>query len=175
MTITALLSRAVGSKANSFGRITHRQIILNPVSSAFAAFATSGTSTPKDSHSNKSFPGRIRSSVQGNVACFGTASSDGDHRSADIQDMTVKELKDRLREEGLSTSGLKAELIGRLSASKSADALSFGKKASSKPPPQSPKRKFTINPNWQKEFNAKALTDVFDSMAKKEGFDGTLA
>ena len=175
MTITALLSRAVGSKANSFGRITHRQIILNPVSSAFAAFATSGTSTPKDSHSNKSFPGRIRSSVQGNVACFGTASSDGDHRSADIQDMTVKELKDRLREEGLSTSGLKAELIGRLSASKSADALSFGKKASSKPPPQSPKRKFTINPNWQKEFNAKALTDEFDSMAKKEGFDGTLA
>ncbi|KAL3811516.1 hypothetical protein ACHAXA_000420 [Cyclostephanos tholiformis] len=89
--------------------------------------------------------------------------------------MTVKELKDRLREEGLSTSGLKAELIGRLSASKSADALSFGKKASSKPPPQSPKRKFTINPNWQKEFNAKALTDEFDSMAKKEGFDGTLA
>lgn len=178
MAILALLSRAVGSKAfNTCGRFRHRHSILNPASPACVTFAAPGTSATTKSYSNnkRSLTIRTRPSVQGCVARFGTASSSDDRNVAELRDMTVKELKDRLREEGLPTSGLKAELIGRLSASGPADAPPLKNKASSKPPPRSPKSKFTINPNWQKEFNAKALTDEFDTMAKKEGFDDTLA
>lgn len=174
-----LLSRtAFGSSAfNSCGRTRHhhsKSLLMNPASPAFAtSFAASGTRKSTNPHPNWfSLTSRIRSPAQRNVARFGTASS-----RDELRDMTVKELKDRLREEGLPTSGLKAELIGRLSASGPASPPQM--KASIKPtPPQkssSPKRKFTINPNWQKEFNAKALTDEFDTMAKKEGFDCKLA
>jgi len=179
MAILAFLSRAVGSKAfNGCGRVAHRHCTSssNPASPAFATFAVSGTRASKTLHSDtRALKSRIRPSVHGSVACFGTASSSDDRKVAELRDMTVQELKDRLRAEGLPTSGLKAELIGRLSASVPADNSPLKKKASSKPPQQSPKRKFTINPNWQTEFNAKALTDEFDNMAKKEGFDGTLA
>jgi ribosome biogenesis GTPase A len=107
----------------------------------------------------------------------------------------VKELKDRLRDEGLPTSGVKAELIERLTttaisvshtdASLSSTTPQVMKKTSTKVlPPSQPSSstkqkqqrsssKFTINPNWQKEFNIKALTDEFDIMARKEGFDTT--
>ena len=113
----------------------------------------------------------IHPSIQKSVACFGTPSSSGDQ---EIKGLTVNELKERLREEGLSTSGLKAELIERLSAKHTADPTSKTKKVITKQP-QTPKRKFQINPNWKTEFNVKALEEEFDNMAKKEGFDEKLA
>jgi len=103
------------------------------------------------------------------VACFSTSSVSGD----DLRKLTVKDLKDRLREEGLPTSGLKAELVERLSGNIGSPSMPRKKKGNSKTPPRSPKRKFTINPNWQKEFNADAIKDEFDKMAKSEGFDDT--
>ena len=113
----------------------------------------------------------IHPSIQKSVACFGTPSSSGDQ---EIKGLTVNELKERLREEGLSTSGLKEELIERLSAKHTADPTSKTKKVITKQP-QTPKRKFQINPNWKTEFNVKALEEEFDNMAKKEGFDEKLA
>jgi hypothetical protein len=113
----------------------------------------------------------IHPSIQKSVACFGTPSYSGDQ---EIKGLTVNELKERLREEGLSTSGLKAELIERLSAKHTADPTSNTKKVITKQP-QTPKRKFQINPNWKTEFNVKALEEEFDNMAKKEGFDEKLA
>ncbi|KAL9180348.1 hypothetical protein ACHAXT_008318 [Thalassiosira profunda] len=116
---------------------------------------------------------RSRAPAQGCVARFATSLSAADYtEDAQLDKLTVNELKERLREEGLPTSGLKAELVERLSGN-SSDATPK-KKASKKPPP-SPKRKFTINPNWKKEFNANALKEEFDNMAKKEGFDDTTA
>jgi len=103
----------------------------------------------------------------------------------------VKELKDVLRNEGLPTSGLKAELIERLSSTTTTRSSSTDTSSSTlhttddnktthkhnkkKQPPKSSKRKFTINPNWQKEFNVDAITNEFDDMAKKEGFDTNLS
>jgi hypothetical protein len=52
------------------------------------------------------------------VACFATS-------SGRLSDMTVKELKERLKEEGLPTSGLKAELVERLS-DHIASSIDFG-------------------------------------------------
>ena len=123
------------------------------------------------------------------VACFATSSDSGR-----LSDMTVKELKDKLKDEGLPTSGLKAELVERLT-DHIASTIDFGiedslagdkdtatKKASSSnktkkttSTPKSPKRKITINPDWKQDFNANALQEEFDNMAKKEGFDDTLA
>ena len=131
------------------------------------------------------------------IACYATTTAtsssydnDNDGTTPSLQKLTVKELKDKLRNEGLPTSGLKAELIERLStststiqSSSSGHNSSTGSSSSSNtkkpkkkiPPPSSNKRKFTINPNWKSEFNAKAIQDEFDTMAKKEGFDDTLA
>ncbi|KAL7532597.1 hypothetical protein ACHAXR_007121 [Thalassiosira sp. AJA248-18] len=172
MTMLALLPRAMASRTfGSCGRLRHRPTtqLLN---SALPAFATPGpsSSTALYSSDKYSLRNRIRPSVQGklgNVACYATS-------NGNLSSLTVKELRERLKEEGLPTSGLKAELIERLSGNGSPDTR-HKKKASSKPPPRSPKRKFTINPNWQKEFNANALQEEFDNMAKKEGFDDTLS
>ena len=132
------------------------------------------------------------------IACYATTTAtssshdnDDNDGTTSLQKLTVKELKDKLRNEGLPTSGLKAELIERLSTSTStiqssssdghnsstgSSSSSNTKKPKKKiPPPSSNKRKFTINPNWKSEFNAKAIQDEFDTMAKKEGFDDTLA
>eukprot|EP00571_Detonula_confervacea_P016555 CAMPEP_0172311058 /NCGR_PEP_ID=MMETSP1058-20130122/13655_1 /TAXON_ID=83371 /ORGANISM="Detonula confervacea, Strain CCMP 353" /LENGTH=797 /DNA_ID=CAMNT_0013024115 /DNA_START=136 /DNA_END=2529 /DNA_ORIENTATION=- len=176
MAILALLPRAIASRSRAFSNVGRmRQRHTTPLfNSALPAFVTPNPSSAMNSlSSNYPLQSCIRPSEQGKFACFATASSNGDQ----LDGLTVKDLKDRLREEGLPTSGLKAELIERLSASSIPDAPRE-KKASSKkkkPPPKSPKRKFTINPNWQKEFNAKALTEEFDSMAKNEGFDDTTA
>ncbi|KAL7549973.1 hypothetical protein ACHAWF_013227 [Thalassiosira exigua] len=111
--------------------------------------------------------------TRGIVALCGTSSPGGE--GAQLSGLTVNELKERLREEGLPTSGLKAELIRRLSStSGSEDGDARPSKAKSAPARPS-KRKFKINPNWRQEFNADALRKEFDDMAKKEGFDATTA
>eukprot|EP00579_Thalassiosira_antarctica_P012651 CAMPEP_0201919674 /NCGR_PEP_ID=MMETSP0903-20130614/8495_1 /ASSEMBLY_ACC=CAM_ASM_000552 /TAXON_ID=420261 /ORGANISM="Thalassiosira antarctica, Strain CCMP982" /LENGTH=788 /DNA_ID=CAMNT_0048456255 /DNA_START=94 /DNA_END=2458 /DNA_ORIENTATION=+ len=171
MATLAILSRAIASRAfNSGGRTQ----LFN---SASPAFVTPGSrSTTKFYSSKKYLRSCIRPSVQGiNVACFATASSSNDDQTdVQLDKLTVTKLKDRLKEAGLPTSGLKAELVERLSAN-SSPGVPHKKKASSKKPQSSPKRKFTINPNWQKEFNANALKEEFDNMAKKEGFDDSLS
>lgn len=118
-----------------------------------------------------------RPSPHRRVVCYATASS------GDLNGLTVKELKDKLREEGLPTSGLKAELVQRLMSSSAGDSdpddttekeeASPKKKTKKKPPP--PKRKIEINPNWKEEFDFGILAAEFDKMAAKEGFDDSLA
>lgn len=91
-----------------------------------------------------------------------------------LEKLTVRELKMKLSERGLPTSGLKAELIKRLSFTSTESALDDTKqpkKALKKPGPK--KQKFTINENWQTEFNAKALEAEFDKVAKRDGFDAS--
>merc|ERR1711862_232941 len=36
-------------------------------------------------------------------------------------------------------------------------------------------KKIKINPNWEKDYNPKALSETFDKIAKEEGFDNTLS
>lgn len=167
MAILGLLPRAIASRASALARNRHTSQVFN---SALPAFATVVPSSPMTAQSRRHH--RHMPSVKGKVACFASSSHGGDHTGSQLDELTVKELKERLREEGLPLSGLKAELIDRLSANGSPGTPNK-KKESSKPPPQSAKRKFTINPNWQKEFNAKALQEEFDVMAKNEGFDAS--
>jgi len=191
MAILAFLSRAITTRAfNNVGRARHRGTtqLLNP-SLPSCSFVTVGCSSNIKCYSSNHLHLRrtIRpSSVQGtnknaNVACFATASSDNDQATIQLGKMTVKELKERLREEGLPTSGLKAELVERLSANSNSPSSTPDKKKKAstttkkKTPPQSSKRKFTINPNWKQEFNANALEAEFDKFAKKEGFDDSTA
>lgn len=108
-----------------------------------------------------------------NVALFSSA-TDG----SDLRKFTVAELKVKLKEKGLPTSGLKAELIDRLASaggSSSTQTQSLTKSASPKKQNQSGKRKIVINPNWKTEFNVKALEDEFNKLAKNEGFDESTA
>ena len=95
-----------------------------------------------------------------------------------LEKLTVKELKVKLNERGLPTSGLKAELIKRLHSSQT-DFLSgdadFTKKKTTPKKSTSKKQKFTINPNWKTEFNANALEAEFDKVAMKDGFDASTA
>lgn len=111
----------------------------------------------------------VSSHIRANVACFAT-SSDSD---VQLDKLTVKELKELLQARGLPTSGLKAELVQRLSAPASSSSADNAKHQKKKP--SSSKLKFRINPNWQTEFNANALQAEFDKMAKKEGFDASSA
>ncbi|KAL7500137.1 hypothetical protein ACHAWT_008620 [Skeletonema menzelii] len=109
-----------------------------------------------------------------NIALFSSA-TDGN----ELSKFTVAELKVKLKEKGLPTSGLKAELVERLvTAGDSSTQTQSPKKsatASPKKQKQSAKRKIVINPNWKTEFNAKALEDEFNKLAKKEGFDEATA
>lgn len=112
-----------------------------------------------------------------NVSLFGTSSSD--HLdSSELSKCTVNELKSKLKEKGMPTSGLKTELVERLAAVGSTHTTHSYKKNAGVGPKktkQSSKRKVIINPNWKTEFNAKALQDEFDKLAKKEGFDEATA
>ena len=94
-----------------------------------------------------------------------------------LEKLTVRELKVKLTERGLPTSGLKAELIKRLSSSSTEATQDAAEPQAKKAPKKSgsKKQKFTINPNWQTEFNAKALEAEFDKVAKKDGFDASTA
>ena len=94
-----------------------------------------------------------------------------------LEKLTVRELKVKLTERGLPTSGLKAELIKRLSSSSTASTQDAAEPQAKKTPKKSgsKKQKFTINPNWQTDFNAKALEAEFDKVAKKDGFDASTA
>ena len=213
MAILALLSRggaAAGSRAFIGGNNCRHVTSTVITSSAFATTLFDSSSrrnnniASRNSYSHK----RSRNNHRIRGVQFATASSssssDGVGKAVELHNelTDVKELKDRLREEeGLPTSGLKAELMdmGRLSNN---DAVSGSQHTDAPPPlstprmtktstrvlpPNKPSRsspikqqrsgssssKFTINPNWQKEFNVKALTDEFDTMAKKEGFDTT--
>ncbi|KAK1749197.1 YqeH family GTPase [Skeletonema marinoi] len=110
-----------------------------------------------------------------NIALFSSA-TDGN----DLSKFTVAELKVKLKEKGLPTSGLKAELVERLATaggSSSTQTQSPKKSAAPGPkkPKQSAKRKIVINPNWKTEFNVKALEDEFNNLAKKEGFNEATA
>jgi GTPase SAR1 family protein len=176
MVAMALLSRVVGSSAfRSAGRL--RPTCIAKIQYVPLAFTSSYTTT-RASTSHRSSTYYRQRCFHPSVVCFGTASSSGNYARAELEGMTVNELKVKLREEGLPTSGLKAELIDRLSASNNisdpSDPSPDKKKAKPKQP-QSSKRKFQINPNWKTEFNAKALEEEFDNMARKEGFDEKLA
>ena len=95
-----------------------------------------------------------------------------------LEKLTVKELKVKLNERGLPTSGLKAELIKRLhsnQAESSLDIVDVPEKKTTPKKSSSKKQKFTINPNWKTEFNANALQAEFDKVAKKDGFDASTA
>ncbi len=172
MVIIALLSRVVGSSAfKSGGRIRYHRTFMAKIDCVSPVFISSYNSEMKPHFRTNHCQRCIHPSIQSSVACFGTASSSGDQET---KGLTVNELKARLREEGMPTSGLKAELIERLSAKHTADPSSNKKKVIKKQP-QTSKRKFQINPNWKTEFNVKALEEEFDNMAKKEGFDEKLA
>ena len=165
----ALLSRVVRSSAfKSGGGGRHRSFIPKR---DFAPPAC--TSIAMVSRSRSHFQRSINPSIQSSVACFGSAASSGDSAHTELEGLTVNELKARLREDGLPISGLKAELIERLSTKMSSNTSPSEKKITKKP--QSSKRKFQINPNWKTEFNVKALEEEFDNMAKKEGFDANLS
>jgi len=182
MAILLLLPRAIALRAfNSCGRASYRHTAHKQfLSSALSAFASNPRPSLRiDVHSSKKYlrsHRSIRPSVQRTrVAFFATASS-SDGQKMDVvhlHKLTVKELKEMLREEGLPTSGVRAELVERISANISSDTSH--QKSAISTPPESLKRKFKINPNWKKEFNADALQGEFDKMAKKEGFDDTMA
>lgn len=154
------------------------------LSSAFATPHINGNHFQRYNNNNLLLHRRSRIIQQQQTACYATT-NDGD-----ITKLTVKELKDVLRNQGLPTSGLKAELIERLSSTTTTRSSSTDTSSSAthttdnnnkttpikkKQPPKSSKRKFTINPNWQKEFDVDAITNEFDDMAKKEGFDTKLS
>ena len=94
-----------------------------------------------------------------------------------LEKLTVKELKLKLNTAGLPTSGLKAELVQRLYSSQSDTSHDNGTGTSqqSKKTLKNSSKKFTINPNWKTEFNAKALEAEFDKVAMKDGFDTSTA
>lgn len=179
--LAALLPRAATASRSfsNLGRTRQRHTapLFNSAMPAFVATNAAMKSLPGNHRIQRNI--RPSTSVLGEFACFATTSSNNDQ----FDGLTVKDLKDRLREEGLPTSGLKAELIERLSAdnsasvSRPADAPPERKTSSKKkkPVPRSHKMKFTINPNWEKEFDVKAITAEFDDMAKQEGFDDTTA
>ncbi|KAL3774743.1 hypothetical protein ACHAWO_012068 [Cyclotella atomus] len=98
--------------------------------------------------------------------------------STSLEKLTVRELKEKLTERGLPTSGLKAELIKRLSSTSTQHgegSIDQPTKKTTAKKSGSKKQKFTINPNWQTEFNADALQAEFDKVAKKDGFDASSA
>lgn len=93
-----------------------------------------------------------------------------------LEKLTVKELKLKLNTAGLPTSGLKAELVQRLYSSQSQTSQdNDGTTQQPKKTLKKSSKKFTINPNWKSEFNAKALEAEFDKVAKKDGFDTSTA
>ena len=181
MVAMALLSRVVGSSAfRSAGRLRPTPTPPPPSITKFnyaqLAFTSSYITRALTSHHSSTY--YRQRCFHPSVVCYGTASSSGNYARAELEGMTVNELKAKLREEGLPTSGLKAELIDRLSANNSFSDISDpspDKKKVKPKQPQSSKRKFQINPNWKTEFNAKALEEEFDNMARKEGFDEKLA
>ena len=98
--------------------------------------------------------------------------------SSDVNELgkfTVAELKVKLKENGLPTSGLKAELVERLATVGGRNTHSQSPQKSAAASKKPKKRKIVINPNWKTEFNVKALEDEFNNLAKKEGFDETTA
>ena len=211
--LTLLPRRAVGMRnaraaISSTTQTFHKGGKLRSPVSAFAsapsAFATPKTSaknrpystlgncSPLSLHSDNSQYWRGNSAFyrrNNNIACFATASStEGDDGTIPLDKLTVKDLKERLKAEGLSTTGLKADLIQRLSETTSVttspttatdatvDATAVvSEKASSFDKPKkkktSTKMKFKVNPNWRTEFNPDALSAEFMKLAKKDGFD----
>ena len=184
--VAFLLSRSSVAALKTFTSCVHRvrrhhYTSTITTSSLGGSIFSSAFATP---HINVNHLHRRPRIIQQQTACYATTNN------GDITKLTVKELKDVLRNEGLPTSGLKAELIDRLSSttttrSSSTDTSSTTSHTTDnnkttpnkkkQQPPKSSKRKFTINPNWQKEFNVDAITNEFDDMAKKEGFDTTLS
>ena len=189
--VAFLLSRSSVAALKTFTSCVHRvrrhHTSTITTSSSLGGIFPSAFATPHingnhlQRYNNNNLLHRRPRIIQQHTACYATTNN------GDITKLTVKELKDVLRIEGLPTSGLKAELIDRLSSttttrSSSTDTSSTtshttddNKNNKKKQPPKSSKRKFTINPNWQKEFNVDAITTEFDDMAKKEGFDTTLS
>ena len=165
----ALLSRVVRSSAFKSGGGGRHRSFIPKIDFAPPACTSSAMVSRSRSHFQRSINPYILSSL----ACFGSAASSGDSAHTELEGLTVNELKARLREDGLPISGLKAELIERLSTKMSSNTSLSEKKITKKP--QSSKRKFQINPNWKTEFNVKALEEEFNNMAKKEGFDANLS
>ena len=173
---SALASRTTSTRCVGGRGIRHRyQHTTSSLQPAFASVNPSRLSLNNI---------RYASSGINIIQRYSTTSSDG---NTDLNKLTVKDLRDKLREGGLPTSGLKAELIERLSTRRSFSSSSNDnapsssnntnklKKKKSSQPQKSSKPKFTINPNWKKEFNPQALQDEFNEMALKEGFDDTTA
>eukprot|EP00578_Thalassiosira_sp_NH16_P013664 CAMPEP_0181116492 /NCGR_PEP_ID=MMETSP1071-20121207/21986_1 /TAXON_ID=35127 /ORGANISM="Thalassiosira sp., Strain NH16" /LENGTH=793 /DNA_ID=CAMNT_0023200753 /DNA_START=287 /DNA_END=2668 /DNA_ORIENTATION=- len=176
MAILALLPRVIASRAfNRIGNARHRHtaVLLDSAMPAFATpVPTSSTRLHSSQYIRQSY---ILRPVRTRNAFFATTSSDGERTDVQLDGMTVKDLKERLREEGLPTSGLKAELIERLSPNGSSSTVAPRKTKEKSKPPKSSKRKIQLNPNWRKEFDPSALQEEFDKIARKEGFDDTSA
>ena len=191
--ITTTCAAASRSLSNC-GRLRPRRTILTNPSVFLPAFATPSITNsrnaaigrPTNFHSgifgfchNLSRQGK-QSDHGGSVVCFATAPSNGDDVDVLLDKLTVNELKKRLRAKGLTTSGLKADLIQRLSstptigAKKSLDTLKKGRQTT-RSKPTSSKTKFKVNPNWRTEFNATAVQVEFEKLAKKDGFDDSTA
>ena len=89
--------------------------------------------------------------------------------------LTAKQLKTRLREEGLPTSGLKAELVGRLAARLDPPSQRATSSTSSAPPPPGANEIIDaiekINPDWKASFSAAAdlRADVNENAANAAG------
>ncbi|KAL7487413.1 hypothetical protein ACHAW6_013018 [Cyclotella cf. meneghiniana] len=102
-------------------------------------------------------------------------STSNDQDSTPLEKLTVKELKVKLNELGLPTSGLKSELIKRLGSIQEVSSHAWVDNHTQKTAPHQRKPKFKLNPNWKTEFNATALQEEFDNIAKKDGFDASTA
>lgn len=171
--ITALATRAIigSSRRTAFrsGAAAYTSRRTSNVPLATRCFTVSSRTT-------RSIGWAIQSNnlaVRTNVALF-SSTSDGN----ELSKFTVTELKIKLKEKGLPTSGLKAELVERLATAGSSSTQTQSPKksvTSPKKPKQSANRKIVINPNWKTEFNVKALEDEFNNLAKKEGFDESTA
>jgi hypothetical protein len=170
MAILMLSPRAIASRAFSCCGYKARQNTQSLNSALPALFVTSDRISTMKLYSETA------------VARFATApsSNNAGQKYDRLRKMTVKQLKERLREEGLPTSGLKAELVGRLSArisppSKKETSLNLK-------PPQPPEMNEIIdaiemiNPNWRQKFNPNAaLRAEYDkNMAKKVESDDTI-
>jgi hypothetical protein len=109
--------------------------------------------------------------------CATTTSNE--HDDVSLEKLTVRELKVKLNDRGLPTSGLKADLIERLVSSQTDathdEEIDLQTKKEAPKKSGSKKQKFTINPNWKTEFDVNALHAEFDKVAKKEGFDASTA
>lgn len=149
---------------------TSRRLSIVPLT---ARYSSRSTENPRTRSVGWAIHSSNVSLSTNNVALFSSA-TDGN----ELRKFTVAELKVKLKEKGLPTSGLKAELVERLATaggSSSTQTQSPEKSAGPKKQKQSGKRKIVINPNWKTEFNVKALEDEFNKLAKNEGFDETTA